>query len=932
MRLLQTLFFSIFFFGSISAQDSTIAPIKSDAFLFEMDSLIHYQELFEYAGLVYDKEGKYTIEDLFNTKIYKDFKPLSINGKRITSFASDDVPWCRLLIKNNTSKHLTQTLNFSSNPDSILIYVKGNDNKIDFFKVGKLIPSKEVINGSAEFREVYDHQMPILLHFEKDEQKEIYFKTSEVSAGSTWIRPILMSLEHNYKLLAKEKRQDVVRFLYMGLILMFALYNLLIFIFYRESTYLFLSIFAFCFAFPNVDTTMVFINKTWIPAFSNFEAFKLIILNPLTYISISYFSRAFLNSKINFPRSDKYLMIIAGMGFINLSISLAYYAFTGHVFPDLFHFIFIVLAILIFILIFVDLNKHKVTVVRFWLASFFFLSIFFLSSILLSILFPNFHDSLRSFLYPISFGQYGTLILISVLTLGVGYRSREIATEKIGLEEKDKLKSRFFANISHEFRTPLTLIIGPIKQLLGNVKDPKDQKLLQLAHRNGQRLLQLINQLLDLSKLEAGKMKLKVKDQNFPALLKGIVMSFESLASRKNIRLHFVSQKDDIPMIVDTDKIEKIFYNLLSNAFKFTPENGEISVMVTEQSDGIEIIIRDNGIGIPEERTVHIFDRFYQVDSSETREHEGTGVGLALVKELVELHSGEIKVKSKPEKGTEFTIYLPKGKSHFSESEMDKEAMVSPKEYMVPLSLPETRNPISKSDGMIMSQSELPVVLIIEDNVDVREYIKQYLDSSFQILEAIDGQEGVEMALEQLPDLVISDVMMPKKNGYEVCETLKTDERTSHIPVILLTAKAAQEEKLMGLETGADDYLVKPFDTKELEVRVRNLIELRKQLRKQFSHNALIKQPKGINSVDKAFFEKVYHIVEENLSNEQFSVDVFAREVGMSRAHLNRKLNALTDQSANKFIQSFRLLKAMEMLQNKSGNVSEIALQLTIKN
>lgn len=529
--------------------------------------------------------------------------------------------------------------------------------------------------------------------------------------------------------------------------------------------------------------------------------------------------------------------------------------------------------------------------------------------------------------------QIGTIFFSGILFYGIFDKINTIRTEKKRFEELDQVKSRFFANISHEFRTPLTLVMGPIKDVLKNTTTTEDQNRLQLAYQNAERLLQLINQLLDLSKLEANKMELLTTKQNLPAILKGIVMSFESLAKRKHIQFNFVAQKENIPVYVDTDKMEKIFYNLLSNAFKFTKENGEIAVMITDHENHVEILVRDNGIGISSSRLPNIFNRFFQGDNTTTSEHEGTGIGLALVKELVELHKGSINVESQEGEGTVFTVNFKKGTAHLKEHEIhhasssvSSASTIQQAEKMINLSaeipaLNSTSNDTEQDD-------EAPVVLIIEDNTAVRNYIKQHLISSFQIIEAVNGQEGIDHALELLPDLIISDVMMPKKDGYEVCATLKKDQRTSHIPIILLTAKAAAEEKMKGLEIGADDYLVKPFDTKELGVRARNLIASRLLLRKKFSESGTIEpQAAGTNSVDKAFLEDVCAIIDAHLSDEQFSVELLAQEIGLSRSQLNRKLKALTDQSPNKVIQSFRLQKAKEMLQQGTGNVSEVAMQ-----
>ncbi|MBI3189617.1 MAG: response regulator, partial [Ignavibacteriales bacterium] len=417
------------------------------------------------------------------------------------------------------------------------------------------------------------------------------------------------------------------------------------------------------------------------------------------------------------------------------------------------------------------------------------------------------------------------------------------------LKEVDQLKMKFFQNISHEFRTPLTLILGPIEKLLnGSVPEDTVKRDLRLMRRNAQRLLRLINQLLDISKLEAGGMKLHASKGNFVAFIRGVTMSFHSLAERKEIFFDVHSDVEEIELYFDKEKMEKIIINLLSNAFKFTPDHGEIAVAIDSVTplplgeghgvrarEEVKISIRDTGIGIPPEKLPHIFDRFYQVDSSSTRMQEGTGIGLALVKDLVELHYGTITVTSTPGKGSEFIVTLPLGKSHLKQEEIvDESSEVShlrlnEVEVLDNASTHIEEVRVTKDEG----ENEKPILLVIEDNADVREYIKSYLVPMYNVLVAHDGAEGVERAKETIPDLIISDVMMPKMDGYEVCSRLKQDEKTSHIPIILLTAKAAREDKISGLEIGADEYLIKPFDSTELLARVKNLIESRRRLREK---------------------------------------------------------------------------------------------------
>ncbi len=523
------------------------------------------------------------------------------------------------------------------------------------------------------------------------------------------------------------------------------------------------------------------------------------------------------------------------------------------------------------------------------------------------------------------------------------------------LKELDSMKSRFFANISHEFRTPLTLILGPLQKLIGKTRDAGDKQELSLMQRNARRLQELINQLLNLSKLEAGKMDLKAQKLNIVSLVRNYIQSFESLARQKKISLTFTADEEKIEAYVDRKKIEQVLNNLLSNAFKFTGEGGKIDVQVGSfptadpsplesgqvadwrlptadcESPCVAITLSDTGTGIPPEKLEHIFDRFYQVDDSGTRHYEGTGIGLAYARELVKLHHGKISVESEPGVGSTFTIYLLLGKEHLKPEEISEP--VEPVERVEPVEgITEVQDQGSFKDDDEKEDLK-PLLLIVEDNDDLRSYIRSYLVDDYKISEAVDGKEGLEKAIETIPDLVLSDVMMPVMDGIELCRKLKTDERTSHIPVILLTARASMESKIEGLETGADDYISKPFDTKELLVRVRNLILQRQKLREKFAAG-FSKGPElsvlqitaaGLNKTDKKFLQKALDVVEAHLSDPEFDVNRFGREMAMSRQQMHRKFRALVDQSATGFIRTIRLKKAAELLSSKSGTVSEIA-------
>ena len=528
------------------------------------------------------------------------------------------------------------------------------------------------------------------------------------------------------------------------------------------------------------------------------------------------------------------------------------------------------------------------------------------------------------------------------------------------LKELDTLKSRFFANISHEFRTPLTLILGPVEKHLPSVKDQSLKQDLNVVQRNARRLQRLINQILNLSKIESGKMKLQASEQNIVSLVNGYVQSFESLAKQKKIDLIFNSDEKDIKLYIDKDKIEKILYNLLSNAFKFTDEGGKIEIEVSSSQSTVRspqstvhikstedcrlptadfpgpwvsLSIFDTGCCIPPEKLDHIFDRFYQADDSNIRDHEGTGIGLALTKELVKLHYGEISVKSQPGMGTTFTVYLPGGKRHLRRDEIVEEILSEKDNEDTSDKYPELEQIEEKEMLKQQSDKSKPILLLVEDNSDLRAYIRGSLDKSYNVLEAVDGEEGLMEGIKHIPDLVLSDVMMPKMDGFELCTRLKSDERTSHIPIIILTARASSESKIEGLETGADDYISKPFDPTELQIRIKNLIQQRQKLREKFANDfwkenklpTFLFTASGLNQMDKKFLQKALDIVNLHLSDTDFNVVQFGQEIAMSRQQMHRKFRALVNQSATEFIRTIRLKKAAELLSQKSGTVSEIA-------
>ncbi len=531
--------------------------------------------------------------------------------------------------------------------------------------------------------------------------------------------------------------------------------------------------------------------------------------------------------------------------------------------------------------------------------------------------------------------------------------------EAIRIKELDAVKTRLYTNITHEFRTPLTVILGMAQQVLENPKEHLKEGLAMVI-RNGQNLLSLINQILDLSKLESGKLNLIYQQVDSIAYLKYIAESFHSMAEIKGVQIHFLSGPESLLMDIDEVRLQQIVSNLLSNAIKFTQKGGHI-YLSTRTGNGVLIItIKDTGIGISEADIPHIFDRFYQADGSHTRRDEGTGIGLALTRELIRLMKGSITVKSAKGKGSEFEITLPIS-NNAAPLETKKVGSLQPaylhpddriqKEVVSVASMPSTFHVTDKKKG------KKPLVLIADDNEDVRGYIVSCLQKDYAIAIAKNGRECEEMAFDTTPDLIVLDVMMPFKDGFEVCSTLKSDQRTSHIPVIMLTAKADMDSRLQGLEQRADAYLTKPFHKKELILRIKNLLELR-QLLQQYYRSSLeigslevdtpykpteIESQRKVsgsngsqykvqnqsiplgNSMDNSFVIKVKKIIEAHLDDINFDVEKLCREIGLSHSQVHRKLAALTGLSATYFIRYIRLLKAKELLLHSGFKISAIS-------
>ncbi|NHE58734.1 hybrid sensor histidine kinase/response regulator transcription factor [Cyclobacterium plantarum] len=508
--------------------------------------------------------------------------------------------------------------------------------------------------------------------------------------------------------------------------------------------------------------------------------------------------------------------------------------------------------------------------------------------------------------------------------------SRKLAVaESRRLTEIDHFKSNLYTNITHEFRTPLTVILGLTDTLQSKAREQhwkEASQPLEMIERNGKNLLQLVNEMLDLAKLESGHLEMELQQLDVVPYIKYISEGFQTLARDKQIDLSLDIPCEQLLMDVDPAKLAAIVSNLLSNAIKFTPKGGKICIQLNQENlnskEYFTLKVKDNGKGISQQEIPHIFDRFYQADYSSTRNTEGTGIGLALTKELVELMNGTIDLTSTPGMGSTFmvripiTLHAPRGEHH------------EPYYFLVP-ALPKTSADSNKNDFV----KDLPLVLFIEDNLDVGNYLKIILENKYQCLQATNGEAGLKMAFESIPDIIICDVMMPGMDGFEVCARLKTDKRSDHIPIIMLTAKAEKEARLTGLSRGADAYLSKPFDTEELMIRLEKLLETRKRLQEKYSRRFLSgkDQPYPIKNTIESFLVNAEQAILNHLEEEDFSVDQLADAICLSRSQVHRKIKALTGHSTSIYIRLIRLQKAKELLASGELNISEVAYRVGFK-
>ncbi len=515
------------------------------------------------------------------------------------------------------------------------------------------------------------------------------------------------------------------------------------------------------------------------------------------------------------------------------------------------------------------------------------------------------------------------------------YRIRKKSKEQLltlKQEEADKKREfsesmlQLFTNISHDIRTPLNLITGPLNKLFSIDHDrPASMEQLKVMQRNTSNMLRLVDQILDYQKISDGAIQLQTSRNDLIGFISHLILPFREQAYNQGLSLELVSSLNELVLYFDSDKLGKIIVNLLSNSLKFTPSKGKISIIVNKTDKYAQIKVTDTGIGIPSDQIAKIFDRYFQTSISSKLRKGGSGIGLALTKELVEIHKGKISVISDEGKGSEFCVELPLGKNHLLPEQIiefkdDTNNMhLQTSDFIKSI---EKENEVREEINI----ESLPNILIVEDNYDMRKFIVNILISEYKIIEADDGQQAFESAVVSSPDIILSDIMMPNMDGIELCTKLKTDIRTCHIPVVLLTARSAREHKLEGLETGADDYIVKPFDEQILQKKIKNLIELRKKLKDIYSKSIVLEPNKiTINSVDETFLIKTLKLIEENIQSDHLNPEFLANEMNMSRSVFYRKIKALTGDSCIQFIQNIRLKRAAQLVTQNTLTIAEIS-------
>lgn len=890
--VMKKLVFLFLIYSSFSfAQQDSIVP-------FYITSNDVGEDITEHFSYLFTSDKSYTPNKILKIQNQLQKKYCGCEKKDVDNLPKDI--WLIGKIKNETKDTLDLVF-YTSNSQEVTSYIISKNDTlkktIGYVQDTDSLFSKEMVNA-LNFKIMPLEEKTIILHQEVHLKFELIFKFNLITKD---IYNIVTLKNYRYY----QENRFLLGILSGSLLLLF-FYNLLMFYRSKARSYLNYSLYILCtfiFILLVIDRNRnTFIAKIML----HYDLVKEVSYM-LSILFYGFFVKSVLKSvSVNLNRVMKlyFSLIIIYLLFLTTTFYTNPYTFDESTLIIITFFKFLSLSFIL-LMVFQLYKKRKTKFIKYiFIGSSFLIGSYILQEIL---------DYLDEIYFSRDFSKLfvrtnvsiliGTLIEISLFSYALYIKSSELVKEKIILENLSSIKSRFFANISHEFRTPLTLIKSPVQSLQDEITDEDQKNKLQLIDANSTRMLELVDQLLQLSKIDSGNLKLILKDGNIGTFLNSIMEPFEFEAKDKG--LHFIStiQKNTINHLFDKDVIEKIVTNLVSNAFKYSSKNETIGFNSSTEESNLILVISNTGSDLKKEDLPKLFERFYQKNDN----NQGVGIGLALVKELVDLNKGTIETTLVNNK-LSFIVKLPLSISN------ENAVVISSK----------STNITNKND--INKEIEMPVLLLVDDNSDIRTILKDIFKNNYQILEAKNGEEALKLAQKEIPDCIISDIMMPKMNGFEFTKQIKTNELTSFIPVVLLTAKTSQESHLEGLKNYADAFLTKPFNNEIVKSTVNQLIAERKKLHTRYSQE-LVLRPIDIviNSQEEKFIKKLQVILDKKISNSEFSSEDFAAEVGMSRMQLHRKLKSLLGVTSTEFLRNERLKIAAELLKKGNGNISEIA-------
>jgi signal transduction histidine kinase/DNA-binding response OmpR family regulator len=820
---------------------------------------------------------------------------------------------------------LVNLLPGASQPDNWIL-VTGKSDETSVFLVdknGKVRQTKHagfmVPSGKKDFSFGNQYEDRVLISLQESDTATLYVKFKPLRNRPPWIN--LSLTQRDFYQYWSEVERIQKNWLFIGFLLTFFFISLILYIVTRDKVFLYhalfqLGVFIYLLEFFSILADLPFLREH--PVYLQSVLYLALCLMDVSYLQ---FIRTFLKLWEKYPFWDRAIQGLIVVRILVMALTIViFYVFGNMRLSDNLSAFFIVAEYLgmVILLFFIRESGPQ----RLFLIG---------GTLLLTVgIISNALSVVAGTGIQFSYTQFGGFGEVLLFTLGLGYRMKMLIQEQrkiMVLKETDEFKTRFYTNITHEFRTPLTVIQGFAGQLHKQLTDPEQKRQLSLIQKNGERLVRLINRILELSKLQSGRMELNLRQADIVEFLRYLVYSYQSFAWSKGIHMNFLTDLEKLDMDFDAEKIQDVLTNLISNAIKFTPEEGRITVMLKVMPSGPQkgrllIQVKDTGAGMSPAELEHIFERFYQ-SGSVRKTGQGAGLGLSISRELLKLMGGTIEAKSKEGAGAVFSIFLP----------VHQQAPPGKIEPAIPADLDVAGEPEQRRFDTKPFDEEKPLALIVEDSYDVVAYLKMILEKDFNIVVAYDGAEGIEKAIELVPDIILSDVIMPNKDGLELCQTLKEDLRTSHIPIILATAKATVEDRLAGLKRGADAYLAKPFNQDELFLYLQNFVQLRKKLQERYSHfpETATNSESELFEMEDAFVTRLRAIVTGHLGEEGFSATQLAREIGMSRSQLHRKLTALSGHSATAFINSIRLDKARELLLQTNLTISEIAYQVGLE-